>query len=513
MIGGAYVNRHPGGFWWLFAHEIRLALRSIKGGIGRKLLPALVLLALPTLGGVALAWALGHAPAFGRSPAAINIVSLLLCGVGLLMLPSAVANVIRTFHDRADFDLLLSSPVPASRLLAAKAVGLYVSVAAPFLIFFGPFLIASAFFGHAGLLGGLAMILVLGVVATALAFAAARALYRAIGPRGARVILQVGAGLLGAIVFLGFQAQNLAPQATQRLGYALLQSAAPPAPLDWPARAALGDIGPLALLLGLAAEGAWGATRLAARVILEPPTERTTMRRLPEGTPRFASGLTRIMVSKELRLLARDPELLAQVTLRLVFLVPAIALVFRGGGAHGENGFDAPRLAAAATVFAGFLASSLGWLTVCAEDAPELLAAAPVAAGAVRRAKWIAACAPPIALALIPAALAASLDVWAGLVALTMAGVSAASAAALQGWYGKPAPRKAFKVRQRGGLVLGLAELAMVGAWGGTALLIARLSPFALLPGLAAGAILYAAGEGREEAARKRSLAPVRATS
>ncbi len=509
MIFGSAVRRVPGSFPWLFAHEMRLAWRALGRRALRKMWPMLLLGLLPAVLGILAAIGLSQLPNRAPGAAAINIVSLILAGVGMIMLPPAVAGVLRTFHNRADLDLLLSAPVPPGRVLAAKAVGLYASVALPFLFLFGPFLLASAVLGRPGLLGGLAMILVLAVVATAIAFLAARALYRAIGPRGARVVLQVGAGLLGAVVFLGFQAQNIAPATARRLGGALLHSRAPPVPLDWPARAALGAPGPLVAMLGLAAIGAWGATRIAARVIVEPPTDLPRARRLAEGTPRFASGLTQILVGKELRLLARDPELLAQVTLRLVFLIPVVALVFRGGA----NGFDAPRLAAAATVFAGFLASSLGWLTICAEDAPELLAAAPVLAGQVRRAKWIAACAPPVMLALIPAAIAARIHPWSGAIAVVMATVSGASAAALQGWYGKPAPRKAFRQRQRAGWVLGFAELVMVGAWGGAALLLARLSPLALLPALIAAAIVYAAGEGREEAEAKRVREPVPAAA
>ncbi len=510
-MGGAAIGRRPGSFVWLFAHELRLALRGLGRRTFTKVWPILLLALLPTTIGILAAIGLATLPDRAPDAVAINIVSLVIAGVALVMLPSATANVIRTFHDRADFDLLLAAPVPPRRVLAAKAIGLYAAVAVPFLFLFGPFLLASAVLGRPGMLGGIAMILVDAVIATALAFAAARALYRLIGPRAARTVLQIGAGLLGAVVFLGFQAQNIAPQTARRLGHALLTASAPPTPFDWPARAALGAPGPLVAMLLLAAAGAWAATRVAARMIVTAPTERTRARRLPEGTPRFLSGLTRIMVVKELRLLGRDPELLGQITLRLLFLIPAIALVFRSGS-HGGN-VDAPRLAAAATVFAGFLASSLGWLTVCAEDAPELLAAAPVPPARMRRAKWLAACLPPALLAVIPAALAALLDRWAGVIALLMATVAAASSAALQGWYGKPAPRKAFKSRQRGGFVLGIAELVLVSAWGGTALLIARLSPFALLPALVACAIVYAGDAGRAEAEARRALAPVRTTS
>ncbi len=484
-----------GSFGWLLAHEIRLALRSLGGGKGlfAKALPMILLALLPAIVGVPLAFALRSLPHGPPSPAALAIVGIALLGVTMLMLPNAAASVLRAFHDRNDLDLLLAAPVPPTRVLAAKSVGLYVGVAGPFVFLLAPFLIASAVLGHPRWLGGLAMILVVAVLATALAFVVARILYRLLGPRRARVVVQIGSGLLGAAVFLAVQARNIAPEQAARAADTLTHLGAPPPPFDWPARAALGAPGPLLAMLGLGALGAWGAARIAAGVLAEPMSDAPRARVLADDLkPKFRSGLTRIVVTKELRLLARDPEILAKVTLRLVFLIPVMALVFRGA-----DGFDGARLASATTFFAGLLASSLAWLTIAAEDAPELLASAPVPGATVARAKRIAACAPPLVVAAVPALFAAARDPWAGLIAMTMAIIAALTGAALQQWYGKPAPRSTFMKRQRGAFATGLGEMLMAGGWAGTALLLARGSALAVLPALLAGGIFYAAADAR----------------
>lgn len=483
-----------GGFGWLFAHELRLAYRSLGRGAAKQMWPLLLFCAFPILGGIAGGIALGALPTPPLGDLAIKIASVVVLGLLGFMLPPAAAGVLRAFHDRADLDLLLSAPVPPGRVLAAKAVGLYASVPLVPLILFGPFLLTYALMGHRPGLGGILMILVDAVAATGLAFVVARALYRLIGPRRARTVVQVGTGLIGGSVFLAFQARNIAPEFTIDLAHRIAAAPAPAAPFNWPALAALGAPWPMLAMLALAAAMAWLGTRTAARVIADPPSETRRARVLREGTPRFARGLTRIIVGKELRLIARDPDLLAQVTLRLVYLIPVVALVFRG--AHE---FDAARLAAAAAVFAGFLASSLGWLTVCAEDAPELIAAAPVPAATIARAKWIAAAAPPWLLALLPAALAASQDLWAGLAAMVGAGLAASSSAAVQGWLGKPAKRAAFKKRQREGWLVGILELFLAGGWSGATYLVAHGSPLALLPALLAIGIVYAANAEREK--------------
>lgn len=480
----------PGGFAWLLAHEVRLAFRGgRRAGVLKKVWPIALLMAIPAAMETFAAYGAKMLPD-APTGTMLSLATLGLMFIVLLMTANACTLVLRTFHERADLDLLMSAPIPPARVLAAKAVGVYASVAAPILVLSGAFPIACAVFGHARWLAMLPMIVVAAVIATSLAFAVARALFRTIGAKAARLAIQIGSGLLGASVFLVMQGRQFAPETATRWMRHLIH--APPEWASGPARAAFGAPGPLALCIAFAALSAWAASRFAARALSQPIVYRVSVRRGPAAPLRFGSGMTRIVVLKELRLLARDPEMLSQVVLRLIYVIPVLGLVLRG-----DEGFDAPRLAAACTASAAMLAASLAWLTVCAEDAPELLAAAPVARALIARGKLIAACAPPLALVAVPALVVGVFHPLVGLVTLGVSAVAAWGGAAVQGWYGKPKPRSAFRSRQSGSLPLALGELAMAGGWAGAAGLLARGSLWAVAPALIACAILFAAADSR----------------
>ena len=483
----------PGSFAWLVRHEVRVAWRGKTKGSATRLqalsqrAPLLLLAVVPTVIGVGVAWLLRRLPD-APSPKVLAVISLVLAGLFLLMTFRAASQVIRSFIERGDLDLLLAAPLPPGRILAAKAVGVYASVGLPFVILFAPFLLASAVLGHPRWLGALAMIGVVSVLATSAAFVAARLLTRGLGARRARVVMQVGGALIGAAAFLLSQAFNLAPRAAEAT---LASLRALPSPWDWPARAAFGS--PLLIgFVGLAVAAASGATRFAAanfgasEAVAAPAAARP---------PRaFRGGVALTLIRKELRLLARDTETLTQVLLRLVYLVPVVLLIFRG---DPSGVFPGARLAASGTVFAGMLAASLAWLTVCAEDAADLIDAAPVRAAAVRRAKLIAACAPSAVVATLAALALAARDLPAGVALLVCALAAAVTGALLQAWFGTPAPRSNFRRRQQGSIVLGVGELLLAASWSGVAALAARGSPWALAPGLLAATILAGADAAR----------------
>ena len=491
----------PGSFAWLLRHELRLALRGTRtraSWVARNL-PLLILATVPTIGGVALAFVFAASSRHGGRPVTGRALDTLLgfTGFGIaallvLMISTASIAVLRTFHDRHDLDLLLSAPMPAARVLAAKCVGVALTVAAPFWLFAGPFTVTLAVLGQPRWLGGLAMIGVDATVATAIALGLTSVLFNAIGARRARTVVQLGAAVMGAAAFLLSQLRSVSP----KLAHHLFRAAARrwPAPFDWPARAALGEVLPLLAMAALAGGAAWGASRFGARHLSASSDTGDRVTRSRSGPVRFQSGVARIVVTKELRLIGRDPELIGQIALRLIYVIPLGGLLLRGG--HGVD--PGPAIAGAATAAAGLLAASLGWIVVCAEDAPDLLAAAPVPAARIARAKLIAACLAPVAVVVVAAlAVAARGAAWPAAVTLVLGVTAATTGALLQAWFGKPQPRSAFRRRQSGSFVVGLGEVALAGAWSGTAALLARGSIWALAPALLSGAIMAGAIEAR----------------
>jgi ABC-2 type transport system permease protein len=472
----------PGSVPWLVAHELRLWSRDGRhiGWVGRAI-AMFILLLLPIGIGIRLAFMVKGAP--DLPPGALGPLNAASLALTLLMVSGASIYVMRSFHDRGDLDLLLSAPVPPARVMVAKSLAIHASVALPMLFLLSPFAIASALLGHPGWLGGLVMILVCAVVATSLAFVLVAALFRLLGPRRGRIMVQIGGGLFAASVAILAQVPNLAPRQWREVMKAV---AVPPLPpFDVPARAALGAPLPLLLLIGLAVLAATAAARLAARRLMDNgPTTAVPVTRRHRNSRQFRAGSPMALLQKELRLLWRDAELLSSVALQMAYMVPAFALIFSGGE------ISPARLAAASVLFSGLLASSLGWLTICGDDAPDLIATAPVAPRLVLQMKILAACLIPLALVMIPLAIVLANDWRAGLVALLLAPLAAALAALQQHWAGQPQNRKAFRSRQKGSLLLAVSEYVMAGAWSATAGLLIAGSPWAAATAVLALAVL-----------------------
>lgn len=464
----------PASFLWLVAHEIRLGYRTFGSTKRwRQVLAVVAIGALPCLLGPLLAWGWRGIDA-SRGPV-IGMVSLIAAGMLLLFTSLASVNVLRVFGERADLDLLLASPLPPSRVLAAKSVAIYTTVALPTLTVLTPFILASALLGHPGWLAALLVIGALSVIATSLAQALARALFAALGVRLARTVYQIIGGLLGAVLFLVVQVSNAVPSFRATVGR--IAAHVPHAPLDLPARAALGAPGPLVLMLALAGGIALLTTRLTAASLGDSDAPAATPRRRPAKVS-FGAGPTATIARKELRLLARDAELLSQVLLQLLYLLPIFALLVTSGA----GGLSLSRIATGCTAIAALLASSLSWLIVCAEDAPELLDAAPVAPTTVARAKLAAACMPPLSLIAVAAATLAWRAPLAAVAVIATSTAAALTMALLQARFGKPQPRRAFRRRVNGSLALTFGELALVGIWAATAGLVITHPLWSLIP-------------------------------
>ena len=479
----------PASFAWLVVHEIRLAYRAFgRTNRWRRALVLVAVVALPCLLGPVLAWSWRGVDA-SRGPI-IGLVSLIAASMLLLFTSVASVHVLRVFGERADLELLLASPVPPNRILAAKSVGIYAAVALPYLTLTTPLILASALFGHPGWLGATVMILAIAVVATSIAQALARGLFAALGLRLARTVYQITGGVLGAVLFLTIQATNVVPGFRAVLKHTAAH--APAAPFDLPARAALGSLPALAAMLVAAGSIALLTTAWSAASLGSIDAPASSRRRRPAKVS-FGAGPSGTIIRKELRLLARDPELLSQVLLQLLYLLPVFALLVT----RGSVSFSSARVATACTAIAALLASSLSWLIVCAEDAPELLDAAPVARVVIARAKLAAACLPPLGVVALAAAVLAWRDPLAGVSTLATSTAAALTTALLQARFGKPQTRRSFRRRTNGSIALTFGELALVGAWATTAGLVVSHTLWSLIPLAVLAILLGALATGR----------------
>jgi ABC-2 type transport system permease protein len=182
-------------------------------------------------------------------------------------------------------------------------------------------------------------------------------------------------------------------------------------------------------------------------------------------------------------LLKRDPWLVSQTLMQLLYLLPPALLLWKGfSHGHGSLLLLVPVLVMAA----GQLAGGLAWLAISGEDAPDLVATAPVPAGAIVRAKVEAVMtviAGVFGIFLLPLAAAAP---YLALVAGAGILVAAGSATAIQLWFRRQAKRSQFRRRQTSSRMATFAEAFSSITWAGTAALAAAGTWLALILGVIA---------------------------
>src|SRR5713101_7254801 len=87
---------------------------------------------------------------------------------------------------------------------------------------------------------------------------------------------------------------------------------------------------------------------------------------------------------KEFVLLRRDPWLVSQTLMQLLYLVPPALLLWRS---FADSSLAIVLITPVIVMAAGQLAGGLAWLTISGEDAADLVATAPLTASRVTHAK------------------------------------------------------------------------------------------------------------------------------
>jgi ABC-2 type transport system permease protein len=132
---------------------------------------------------------------------------------------------------------------------------------------------------------------------------------------------------------------------------------------------------------------------------------------------------------------------------------------------------------------AGQLAGGLAWLAISGEDAPDLIASAPVTAARVWRAK-AEAVAGGVMIVFGPlAAVLAVLDPRAGVIALCGIAIAGGTATLIQFWFRAQVKRSLFRRRHVSSRIATFAEALSSILWAGTGA-IAAVNPWvAIVPG------------------------------
>ncbi|MGH6790699.1 MAG: permease [Pseudolabrys sp.] len=415
-----------------------------------------------------------------------------------LLLSQAMESVKRAFYARSDLDLILTSPVSARKVFSVRIGQIAVSVTVVAMLLAAPFINVLAVFGGVRWLAAYGVVAAMGAVAAAFAVALTIALFRTIGAKRTRLIAQIVAAVIGASFVIGLQVVAILTHGSLSR-FAPLQSEwliarAPDIgnAMWWPARAVLGDAAALVLvagvslaLLGLSIvifSARFGDHALAAVGVSNTVIRQ---RRWSQGFRRGSPA--RVLRRKEWTLLRRDPWLMSQTLMQILYLLPPALMLWRSF----REGIGASVVLVPVVVMAaGQLAGGLAWLSISGEDAPDLVTTAPVTS---RRIIWakieavigvISMVFAPLVFVLAFASPIAALVAGAGVLTAT------ASATLVQLCFRVQARRSHFRRRQTSSRLATFAEAFSSISWAACAGLAAAGTWFAAIPAVIAVGIL-----------------------
>src|SRR5256885_5528844 len=385
---------------WFARHEIRLAWREwlamMTGRRGRKraavigLIIFAVILHFPAyavIGGFADL----HEP---LDKSSLIVITSTIFLAWALMLSQAIESVTRVFYARADLDLIMSSPIQLANVFSVRIAAIALSVTGMALLLSTPFVDVLVIGGGVRWFSAYGVVMAIGLSAAAVAIAVTIVLFRLIGPSRTRLAAQILAAIIGAGFVIALQIAAILSYSTLSRFAVLTSDAAaafapdPESIVWWPARAALGD--GEALLLLLAGGFVLLGTSMAifspgfGDIVVRGSVDGAPARQGSRATAFRASSRQQALRRKEFVLLRRDPWLVSQTLMQLLYLVPPALLLWRS---FADGSLAIVLITPVIALAAGQLAGGLAWLTISGEDAADLLASAPLPASRVIRAK------------------------------------------------------------------------------------------------------------------------------
>ncbi|HEY7845485.1 MAG TPA: permease [Bradyrhizobium sp.] len=483
---------------WFARHELRLAWREwlamMTGGRKRKTRTAVI--------GLLVFAAVMHVPAWaviGRyadlqiplDKTSLIIISSTVFLAWALMLSQAIESVTRVFYARADLDLIMSSPAKLTNLFSVRITAIALVVTGMALLLSTPFVDVLVLGGGTRWFAAFGVVIAVGLTAAAFAIAITVLLFRLIGPARTRLIAQIVAAIIGAGFVIALQVAAILSYGTlSRFAILTSDAAAAYAPgpdslVWWPAHAVLGDAGALLLLLSI------GLVLLGAVMTMLSPrfadtalsaSAHAASSRLGKDAKVFRGGSRQqALRRKEFLLLGRDPWLVSQTLMQLLYLVPPALFLWRS---FSDSSTAIVLITPVIVMAAGQLAGGLAWLTISGEDAADLVATAPLSPSSVIRAKIEVVL---IVIGVIFTPLVAAFALLAPLqAAVTAAAVAigAASATAIQLWFRVQAKRSQFRRRQTSSRLATFAEAFSSIGWAATSALVLSIPIAAAVSGL-----------------------------
>jgi ABC-2 type transport system permease protein len=491
---------------WFARHESRLAWRDVTVMItaGRRVRARRV-----------VAWVLAvaaglHAIAYViirnsvRTDIRADLATLVIVTATILllaaaMLSQAMESVTRTLYSRSDLELILSAPVSAGKVFAIRlaAMALSALMISSFLIV--PFIDVMVWRDGLRWLGAYGLLVATSLITTALAVVLTLGLFHWIGPRRTRLAAQIAAAIIGGVFVIGLQIGAMfSGGPLSRISFLGSRAVLARMPVTnsllwWPARAVLGDWWRLGCCIGVAviiflAVVTFYAPRFADYVVTALSTVVNTSHRKIRGAIFRVANPRTALRRKERALILRDPWLISQSLMQMLYLTPPALLLWHDFG----RGSVALILVPVLIMASGQLAGGLAWLTISGEDAPDLVGSAPVTPSQLLRAK-VEAVVQSICVIFCPfVAVLALISRYRAFVAV--GGILAATGAsvAIQLWFRSQAKRSQFRRRHTSSRIATLAEALLSITWAAAGGIAAAGSPAAIVVVAMAGMLLLA---------------------
>jgi ABC-2 type transport system permease protein len=464
-------------FVLLLRNEFRLYLRGMAKGAS--LVFFIISQVVLHLIALSIAWGTSRQPMPATQDAGLFLLAGGLMAMFMLMTSRSLANAVQALYTRGDLDLLLSSPVDRRAVIGVRMVAVALSVALEIALLVWPFANVFVLFGNVAWSKAYLLVPAMAMLATSLGLALTLLSFRTLGPRRTRIAVQVLAVVVGMGIMVAVYLPRMLSDAPPRGG----RNGNPFGPgmdmivrntgdyrelLAMPARWVMQGYVPTVVFL-LAAAGLLALTiHLAGDRIVNTMTAiagggvRRSRTVAASRTAQFHHGFRTVVVLKELRLIARDPFLIAQLLQQGLFALPMAFALWSAGRSS-----DMPMPWLAVIAVTSGIAGALAWLTIAAEDAPDLLASAPVSRSALVRAKIEAALLPVLPICILPLVFLVRTHPWFAFSASFCAMAAALSAALINMRNPVAKRRDSLRQRHKGNSGRGILEVVSLLFWVG----------------------------------------------
>lgn len=467
---------------WLLRHELRLWWRMLRGKwvlVGTILFCSVLLLLLlgvwlfaVTQLTEARSWVLGDLRSQFLWPAI-----WIWWGGFLYAFVQALGQSVVVLGDRNDLDLLIASPISSKVIFSSRLL----SVAIELFIGFCGFLILpiglGVLFGLLRLLGVFPALFCLCLMATSLAMLVMLWFVRWLGAKRARLVVQVLATALFALLFLASQLPSLLLDTAQMQAIAqqvafLFQPGGLLSAESWlwlPARAMFFEPGAL-VFTGLISLGSVWLTVEVLHQTFIGGTQESLTAKAPRShrAPRpFNTNLNRVVLLKEWRMIWRNPYIISQVVISIIFFIPLMFLLLRDDATNQFASLGA--IATTASPLIGMsLVAGLALICLSGEEAPDLLRSAPVRGPRFRYLKLLAILLPIWSLA-VPIAILLMVQGEPWLPMVLVFGAATTYHALLRLWNARPVALANISLQKRQNpsrdVVLGMLEFVSYFGW------------------------------------------------